>query len=37
MYYNRANLTDAEAIGGSKLSKKAADRLNSKFGHPSPL
>ncbi|KAJ5390566.1 uncharacterized protein N7496_001634 [Penicillium cataractarum] len=34
MYYNRANLTDAEAIGGSKISKKAADRLNSKFGHP---
>jgi hypothetical protein len=35
MYYNRANLTDAEAIGGgAKLSKKAADRLNSKFGHP---
>ncbi|KAJ5808299.1 hypothetical protein N7474_009568 [Penicillium riverlandense] len=34
-YYNRANLNDAEAIGGvGKLSKKAAERLNSKFGHP---
>ncbi|KAJ5722638.1 hypothetical protein N7488_000673 [Penicillium malachiteum] len=33
-YYNRANLNDAEAIDISKASKKAGDRLNSKFGHP---
>lgn len=33
-FYNRANLSDAEALGTSKLGKKAADRLNSKFGHP---
>lgn len=33
-FYNRANLSDAEALGGSKLGKKAADRLHSKFGHP---
>ncbi|KAJ6018927.1 hypothetical protein N7522_000994 [Penicillium canescens] len=33
-YYNRANLTDAEALGVGKSSKKAAERLNSKFGHP---
>ncbi|EPS29851.1 hypothetical protein PDE_04801 [Penicillium oxalicum 114-2] len=33
-YFNRANLTDAEAVGVSKMSKKAGDRLNSKFGHP---
>ncbi|KAJ5674184.1 hypothetical protein N7462_009623 [Penicillium macrosclerotiorum] len=33
-FYNRANLTDAEAVGASKTSKKAAERLNSKFGHP---
>ncbi|KAJ5167978.1 uncharacterized protein N7482_003572 [Penicillium canariense] len=33
-YYNRDNLTDAEAIGASKTGRKAGDRLNSKFGHP---
>jgi hypothetical protein len=33
-YYNRANLSDAEALGASKSDKKASDRLNSKFGHP---
>ncbi|KAL3477585.1 hypothetical protein BJX99DRAFT_226194 [Aspergillus californicus] len=33
-YYNRANLTDAEALAVSKSSKAAADRLSSKFGHP---
>lgn len=34
-YYNRANMTDAEALGPSKPgNKKASDRLNSKFGHP---
>ncbi|KAJ5950881.1 uncharacterized protein N7479_009294 [Penicillium vulpinum] len=33
-YYNRANLSDAEALGVNKSDKKASDRLNSKFGHP---
>ncbi|KAJ5590779.1 hypothetical protein N7450_004751 [Penicillium hetheringtonii] len=33
-YYNRGNLSDAEALGASKLSKKAGDRLSAKFGHP---
>jgi hypothetical protein len=33
-YYNRADLSDAEALGVSKSGKKAGDRLNSKFGHP---
>ncbi|KAJ5584435.1 uncharacterized protein N7459_004235 [Penicillium hispanicum] len=33
-FYNRANLTDVEAIGASKAGKKAGDRLSSKFGHP---
>ncbi|KAJ5429755.1 hypothetical protein N7491_006771 [Penicillium cf. griseofulvum] len=33
-FYNRANLSDAEALGASKSDKKASDRLNSKFGHP---
>ncbi|CAG8137374.1 unnamed protein product [Penicillium nalgiovense] len=33
-FYNRANLTDAEALGASTSDKKASDRLNAKFGHP---
>ncbi|KAI9041275.1 putative DUF221 domain protein [Aspergillus affinis] len=33
-YYNRANLSDAEALAVGKPSKKAGDRLNSRFGHP---
>lgn len=33
-YYNRADLSDAEALGVSNSGKKAADRLSSKFGHP---
>jgi hypothetical protein len=33
-YYNRANLTDAEALAVSKSNKGAAERLSSKFGHP---
>ncbi|KAJ5644960.1 hypothetical protein N7507_010971 [Penicillium longicatenatum] len=33
-FYNRANLTDAEALGPTKIDKKASDRLNAKFGHP---
>lgn len=33
-FYNRANLSDAEALGASKTGKKASDRLSSKFGHP---
>ncbi|KAL5357708.1 hypothetical protein BJX96DRAFT_172782 [Aspergillus floccosus] len=35
-FYNRANLSDAEALAtpGKKSGKKASDRLNSKFGHP---
>ncbi|KAJ5793679.1 hypothetical protein N7457_000278 [Penicillium paradoxum] len=33
-YYNRANLTDAEALGVNKTDKKASERLNAKFGHP---
>ncbi|PYH45445.1 putative DUF221 domain protein [Aspergillus saccharolyticus JOP 1030-1] len=33
-YYNRANLTDAEALAVSKPNKKASERLNTKFGHP---
>lgn len=34
MYFNRANLSDAEALGATKIGKKGAERLNSKFGHP---
>lgn len=34
LYYNRANLNDAEALGVGKGSKRAGDRLNSRFGHP---
>ncbi|KAL1987919.1 hypothetical protein VTN96DRAFT_1903 [Rasamsonia emersonii] len=34
LYYNRANLSDAEALGSGKGSKRAGDRLNSRFGHP---
>ncbi|KAL1968332.1 hypothetical protein VTN77DRAFT_1861 [Rasamsonia byssochlamydoides] len=35
IYYNRANLNDAEALGvGGKPVKRAGDRLNSRFGHP---
>ncbi|GFF47141.1 uncharacterized protein C354.08c [Aspergillus lentulus] len=33
-YYNRANLTDAEAFAVDKSGKKGSDRLSSKFGHP---
>ncbi|KAL4949397.1 hypothetical protein BDW69DRAFT_188364 [Aspergillus filifer] len=33
-YYNKANLTDQEALAVGKSSKSAGDRLNSKFGHP---
>lgn len=33
-FYNRANLSDAEALDMSKPSKRASDRLSSKFGHP---
>ncbi|KAJ5924729.1 hypothetical protein N7466_008916 [Penicillium verhagenii] len=33
-FYNRANLSDAEALGPTKVDKKASDRLNAKFGHP---
>ncbi|KAF9889047.1 hypothetical protein FE257_008024 [Aspergillus nanangensis] len=33
-FYNRANLSDLEALAPGKSSKKASDRLNSKFGHP---
>ncbi|PKY08363.1 DUF221-domain-containing protein [Aspergillus campestris IBT 28561] len=33
-YYNRDNLSDAEALAPSSSSKKAADRLSSRFGHP---
>lgn len=33
-FYNRANLTDSEALGVGKPGKKAGDRLISKFGHP---
>lgn len=33
-FYNRADLTDAEALGAAKSNKKASDRLSSKFGHP---
>ncbi|KAJ5095420.1 hypothetical protein NUU61_004776 [Penicillium alfredii] len=33
-YYNRANLSDAEALAPGKPGKKAGDRLSSKFGHP---
>ncbi|CAI7617910.1 unnamed protein product [Penicillium discolor] len=33
-FYNRANLTDAEALGANTSDKKASDRLNTKFGHP---
>lgn len=35
LYYNRANLSDAEALGvGGKPNKRAGDRLSSRFGHP---
>jgi len=33
-FYNRADLSDAEALGVSKSGKKAGDGLSSKFGHP---
>lgn len=34
-YYNRANLSDAEALAaGGKSAKRTSDRLSSKFGHP---
>ncbi|CAI7635422.1 unnamed protein product [Penicillium glandicola] len=33
-FYNRANLSDAEALGVNGSDKKASDRLNAKFGHP---
>ncbi|KAJ5158612.1 uncharacterized protein N7500_008263 [Penicillium coprophilum] len=33
-FYNRGNLSDAEALGVNKSDKKASDRLNTKFGHP---
>ncbi|KAL4785684.1 hypothetical protein BJX76DRAFT_346866 [Aspergillus varians] len=33
-YYNKASLTDSEALAGGKSSKSAKDRLSSKFGHP---
>ncbi|KAJ5888015.1 hypothetical protein N7495_008056 [Penicillium taxi] len=35
-YYRRGNLTDAEALAPGKpgFSKKAAEKLNAKFGHP---
>lgn len=36
LYYNKATLNDAEALGASmgKGPKRASDRLNSRFGHP---
>jgi calcium permeable stress-gated cation channel len=36
IYYNRATLNDAEALGPGmgKGPKRAGDRLNSRFGHP---
>ncbi|KAJ6167069.1 hypothetical protein N7470_002516 [Penicillium chermesinum] len=33
-YFNRADLSDAEALGSSKTGKKSAERLSTKFGHP---
>ncbi|KGO72931.1 protein of unknown function DUF221 [Penicillium italicum] len=33
-FYNRANLSDSEALGVNPADKKATDRLNTKFGHP---
>ncbi|OJJ51550.1 hypothetical protein ASPZODRAFT_55885 [Penicilliopsis zonata CBS 506.65] len=34
-FYNRSNLSDAEALGApGKSTRRAADRLSSKFGHP---
>ncbi|KAL2829658.1 hypothetical protein BDW59DRAFT_141755 [Aspergillus cavernicola] len=33
-YYNRATLTDTEALAVSKSSKGASERLSSRFGHP---
>lgn len=33
-YYNRANLSDAEALAVGKPGKKRSDRLKTKFGHP---
>lgn len=33
-YYNRATMSDAEALAVSKSTKSAGDRLSSKFGHP---
>ncbi|KAE8351740.1 hypothetical protein BDV28DRAFT_14749 [Aspergillus coremiiformis] len=33
-YYNRANLSDVEALDAGKSSKRASDRLSSKFSHP---
>jgi hypothetical protein len=36
IYYNRGRLNDAEALGPGlgKATKRAADRLSSRFGHP---
>jgi hypothetical protein len=34
VYHNRANLNDAEALGVGKPTKRAGDRLSSRFGHP---
>ena len=33
-YYNRADLSDAEALAAGKSGRKASERLSSKFGHP---
>ncbi|KAA8646273.1 hypothetical protein EYZ11_000613 [Aspergillus tanneri] len=33
-FYNRANLSDAEALAVGKPGKTTSDRLNSRFGHP---
>lgn len=33
-YYNRGNLSDAEALAVGKSGRKASERLSSKFGHP---
>ena len=33
-YYNRGNLSDAEALAVGKSGRKASERLSNKFGHP---
>lgn len=33
-YYNRAILTDSEAMANGKSSKRSVERLSSRFGHP---